>query len=54
MCQHAERIRKEDYEFAPDELTSISNYKTDLSVITLDMGNRLVVRDGCEILVLKP
>ena len=46
-------LENKNYEFALDELTSISNYKTDLSVITLDAGNRLVVRDGCEIVLTK-
>ena len=41
------------YEFAPDKLKSISDYKTDLSIITLETGKRLTVRNGCEILVPK-
>ena len=47
-------LESEDYEFAPDELKSISGYKTDLSIINLETGARLVVRHGCEILVPKP
>ena len=44
----------EDYKFAPDELKSILDYKTDSSKITLEAWTRLIVRNGCEIIVPKP
>ena len=42
-------LETEDYNFAPEELKDISKYKTDLSVINLENGTGLVVRNGCEI-----
>ena len=47
-------LESEAYEFAPDELRSISGYKRDLSLITLEPESRLIVKNGCEILVPKP
>ena len=47
-------LETEDYNFAPEELKDISKYKTDLSVINIENGTGLVVRNGCEILVPKP
>ena len=44
-------LETENYEFAPAELRDISKYKTDLSVINLETGTRLIVRHECEILV---
>ena len=44
-------LENEDYSIPKEsELRSISSYKTNLSVITLDSSDRLKVRDGCEIL----
>ena len=40
--------------FAPEELRKISKYRTDLSVINLETGARIIIRNGCEILVPKP
>ena len=47
-------LENEDYNFAPDELKNISKYKTDLSVINLENGRGIIVRNGCEILISKP
>ena len=44
-------LEAEKYKFAPEELTSISGYKTDLSLITLETWTRLIIRNGCEILL---
>ena len=46
-------LETEDYQFAPDELKKTSKYTTDLSVINLETGARIIVRNGCEILVPK-
>ena len=42
-----------DYQQIHSELKKISGYKTNLSVTTLESGTRLIVQDGCEILVPK-
>ena len=47
-------LETEDYNFALDELKNISKYKTDLSVINLENGRVIIVRNGCEILIPKP
>ena len=47
-------LETEDYNFAPDELKNISKYKTDLSVINLENGRGIIVRNGCEISIPKP
>ena len=47
-------LETEDYKFAPEELRNISNYRNDLSAINLESGTRLIVKNGYEILVLKP
>ena len=47
-------LETEDYKFTPKDLRKISNYRTDLSVINLESGTRLIARNGCEILVPKP
>ena len=47
-------LENEHYNFAPDELKNISKYKTDLSVINLENGRGIIVRNGCEILISKP
>ena len=47
-------LETENYEFAPEELRKISKYKEDLSVINLETGTRIIVRNECEIVVPKP
>ena len=47
-------LETKDYNFAPEELTKKSSYQTDLSVIILETGARIVARNGREILVPKP
>ena len=47
-------LETKDYKFAPEDLRRISNYRTDLSVINLESGTRIIVRNGCDILVPKP
>ena len=44
-------LETEDYNFAPEELKDISKYKNDLSVINLENGRGIIVRNGCEILI---
>ena len=47
-------LENKDYRLSTDsELKKISSHKTDLSVITLESGTRLIARDGCEIFVPK-
>ena len=47
-------LETEDYNFTPEELKNISKYKTYLSVINLENGRGIIVRNGCEILISKP
>ena len=46
-------LETENYEFAPEEQNKISKFKIDVSVINLETGTRLIVRNECEILILK-
>ena len=43
-------LETENYDLAPEELRRISKYRTDLSVLNLETGTRLIVRNECEIL----